>query len=61
MTTLCLTYAKVSIATILRTEGRRGLLWCGAMTQIGSAAGAIVMFILVSIVNFFVAAPMCPV
>ncbi|XP_064598988.1 LOW QUALITY PROTEIN: solute carrier family 52, riboflavin transporter, member 3-B-like [Liolophura sinensis] len=61
MTTLCLTYAKVSIATALRKEGRQGLLWCGATTQIGSAAGAIIMFVLVSIVNSFTAAPMCPV
>jgi len=30
------TYVKVGVATLLRSEGKRGLFWCGAITQLGS-------------------------
>lgn len=53
-------YTKVCIAVIFRTQGRRGLLWYGAVTQAGSAVGSIIMFVLVNIFQFFMSAPVCP-
>lgn len=50
---LTLTFTKVSIATLFRFEGRKGLLWCGAITQLGSAVGAAVMFVVVNVYNLF--------
>ncbi|XP_076449296.1 riboflavin transporter 2-like [Babylonia areolata] len=54
-----LTYTKISIAAILREEGRRALLWCGAFTQIGSLVGALVTFVVVNIYGVFQQADMC--
>jgi len=54
-----MTFTKVSIATMLRLEGRKALLWCGIVTQVGSAIGAIVMFILVNVLNLFQAKYPC--
>ncbi|XP_067651931.1 riboflavin transporter 2-like [Haliotis asinina] len=51
--TFVLTYTKVSIASLLRVEGKRALLWCGAMTQVGSAIGALTMFLLVNLFKIF--------
>jgi len=47
------TYVKVGIATILRTMGKSGLFWCGAITQVGSTFGAIVTFCIVNYTNTF--------
>jgi riboflavin transporter 2 len=47
------TYVKVSVATILRSDGKRGLFWCGAITQFGSATGAIVTFFIVNYTTIF--------
>ncbi|KAK7505374.1 hypothetical protein BaRGS_00003536 [Batillaria attramentaria] len=54
-----LTYSKVSIATMFREEGRRALLWCGALTQVGSLVGAVVTFFLVNFYKLFQQANMC--
>lgn len=43
------TYVKVSIATIMRINGKRGLFWTGVFTQVGSIIGALISF---SVVNF---------
>ncbi|XP_071089305.1 solute carrier family 52, riboflavin transporter, member 3-B-like [Haliotis cracherodii] len=51
--TFLLTFTKVSIASLLRVEGKRALLWCGAMTQVGSAVGALAMFLLVNVFKMF--------
>ena len=51
---LLLTFAKVTVATLFRYEGRKALLWCGAVTQLGSAIGAAIMFVLVNIYKLFV-------
>lgn len=48
-----MTFAKVSIATVFRIEGRKALLWCGIITQAGSAVGAIILFILINILELF--------
>ncbi|XP_064598813.1 solute carrier family 52, riboflavin transporter, member 3-B-like [Liolophura sinensis] len=59
LTILSLSYAKVTIAAIFRIEGKKALLWCGAATQIGSALGAIIMFVLINVSKVFQSAPMC--
>ncbi|KAK3894262.1 hypothetical protein Pcinc_001980 [Petrolisthes cinctipes] len=48
-----MTYVRVEIANQLREEGARALFWCGAVTQAGSAVGAIVTFILVNVYYLF--------
>lgn len=50
---LTLTFTKVSIATLFRMEGRKALLWCGAVTQLGSAVGAAIMFVIVNVYQMF--------
>ena len=52
-------YAKVTIATIFRDEGRRALVWCGAITQVGSSIGALIMFPLVNVYYVFKSNPPC--
>ncbi|XP_055891900.1 solute carrier family 52, riboflavin transporter, member 3-B-like isoform X3 [Biomphalaria glabrata] len=44
-----LTYSKVAIATVLRSKGKRGLLWVGAASQAGSLTGAFITFLLVNV------------
>lgn len=48
-----MTYVRVEIANQMREEGQRALFWCGAITQVGSAVGAVTMFILVNVYNLF--------
>ncbi|WAR13352.1 RFT2-like protein [Mya arenaria] len=48
------TFAKVNIATVLRHAGGRGLLWCGAVTQLGSALGVAAIFVVVNVYQAFV-------
>ncbi|CAH1779038.1 unnamed protein product [Owenia fusiformis] len=55
--TALVSYSKVTIASMLRGEGRQALIWCGAMTQIGSTLGAISGFTLVNIFSLFHSAP----
>ncbi|XP_050396549.2 solute carrier family 52, riboflavin transporter, member 3-B [Patella vulgata] len=54
-----LTYTKVSVASGFRIGGRKALLWCGVFTQIGSAVGALVIFILINVQHYFQQAEMC--
>lgn len=47
-------YIKVALATLLRgSEGKRGLFWFGASTQIGSATGGVLSFIIINFTNVF--------
>ncbi|XP_076355043.1 solute carrier family 52, riboflavin transporter, member 3-B-like [Tachypleus tridentatus] len=46
-------YTKASITNLMREEGHRALFWCGAVTQAGSAVGALMMFLFVNVGNFF--------
>lgn len=41
------------IGKILRDKGRSSLIWCGAVVQLGSMVGALIIFPLVSIYGFF--------
>lgn len=59
MVVFILTFVKVSIAGIFRKEGRKALLWIGGISQVGSAAGAIVLFLLVNVYEMFESAPAC--
>ncbi|KAL8608424.1 hypothetical protein ACOMHN_002657 [Nucella lapillus] len=54
-----LTYTKICMASMLREEGRRALLWCGAFSQVGSLVGALVTFVLVNIYAMFQQASLC--
>lgn len=42
-------YVKISVAGICRQISNSALFWCGAVTQIGSALGALLMFLLVNL------------
>nr|SVE81353.1 EOG090X07AW [Daphnia magna] len=51
-----LTYVKVSIASIFRMEegkGDQNLFWFGVFTQVGSAIGSIIAFLLVNVYQYF--------
>ncbi|KAG8430452.1 hypothetical protein GDO86_020579 [Hymenochirus boettgeri] len=48
-----LSYVKVIIGVILRDEGHSALVWCGAVVQLGSMLGALTMFPLVNVYDFF--------
>ncbi|NP_001088340.1 solute carrier family 52 (riboflavin transporter), member 1 L homeolog isoform X1 [Xenopus laevis] len=48
-----LSYLKVVIGSLLHEAGHSALLWCGAVIQIGSLVGALVMFPMVSIYHLF--------
>ncbi|KAJ8411590.1 hypothetical protein AAFF_G00163980 [Aldrovandia affinis] len=56
---LTLSYVKVMIGVILRDEGHSALVWCGAVVQLGSMLGALSMFPLVSVYNFFTSGDPC--
>lgn len=47
-------FVRVSVASILRQSGgRRELLWCGGITQVGSFFGAFLTFLLVQVFHVF--------
>ncbi|KAI5091151.1 riboflavin transporter 2, partial [Silurus meridionalis] len=56
---LTLSYVKVIIAVILRDEGHGALVWCGAVVQLGSLMGAVIMFPLVNVYDFFSSGDPC--
>lgn len=59
LNTFLMSYVKVSIAALFRQEGKKALLWVGGISQVGSAIGALVTFLLVNVYNVFVSAPVC--
>nr|ACO15666.1 C20orf54 homolog precursor [Caligus clemensi] len=46
-------YVKVSIAGTCRNISNSALFWCGAVTQIGSALGTLIMFLVVNHTSIF--------
>ncbi|XP_078542588.1 riboflavin transporter 2-like [Lissotriton helveticus] len=54
-----LSYVKVMIGLILRDEGHSALVWCGAVVQLGSMIGALIMFPLVSVYSLFQSGDPC--
>lgn len=52
--TAVFSYVKLCAASILsRSGGATGLLWCGAVTQLGSLIGAVITFVLVNVLELF--------
>ncbi|XP_028904570.1 solute carrier family 52, riboflavin transporter, member 3 [Ornithorhynchus anatinus] len=54
-----LSYVKVMTGAILRGHGHGALVWCGAVVQLGSALGALLMFPLVNVFGYFRQADLC--
>ncbi|NXO59967.1 S52A3 protein, partial [Aramus guarauna] len=52
-------YMKVMAGVILRSRSRSALVWYGAVEQLGSLLGALLMFPLVNIYDFFKSADYC--
>ncbi|XP_075067553.1 solute carrier family 52, riboflavin transporter, member 2-like, partial [Mixophyes fleayi] len=48
-----LSYLKVVIGSLLHEAGHSALLWCGAVIQVGSLLGALLMFPMVSVYQLF--------
>ncbi|XP_032294816.1 solute carrier family 52, riboflavin transporter, member 3-A isoform X2 [Drosophila virilis] len=49
-------YTKLGITTVMRAQGGQSLVWVGAITQLGSAIGAISIFFAINYTRFFQAA-----
>ncbi|XP_060063694.1 solute carrier family 52, riboflavin transporter, member 3-B-like [Ylistrum balloti] len=60
LTMALLTFAKVSIATLFRNEGKDSLRMYGIGSQAGSTMGAIIMYILINVIGKFENAEPCP-
>ncbi|XP_035753501.1 solute carrier family 52, riboflavin transporter, member 3 isoform X2 [Egretta garzetta] len=54
-----LSYVKVMAGVILRSRSRSALMWYGAAEQLGSLLGALLMFPLVNVYDFFKSADYC--
>uniref|UniRef100_A0A0B8RXG1 Riboflavin transporter n=1 Tax=Philothamnus irregularis TaxID=1899461 RepID=A0A0B8RXG1_9SAUR len=54
-----LTYVKVMLGMILRSCSHNALVWYGAVEQLGSLLGAVLMFPLVNVYHFFKSADFC--
>uniref|UniRef100_A0A8C5WQS4 Riboflavin transporter n=1 Tax=Laticauda laticaudata TaxID=8630 RepID=A0A8C5WQS4_LATLA len=54
-----LTYVKVMLGMILRSCSHSALVWYGAVEQLGSLLGAVLMFPLVNVYHFFQSADFC--
>ncbi|KAM4611180.1 solute carrier family 52, riboflavin transporter, member 3 [Discoglossus pictus] len=54
-----LSYVKVMMGVILRSQSHSALVYCGATVQLGSMIGALVMFPLVNVYGFFRSADLC--
>ncbi|XP_069115768.1 riboflavin transporter 2-like [Argopecten irradians] len=60
ITMALLTFAKVTIATLFRSEGKESLRVYGIGSQAGSTLGAIIMYILINVSGKFENAATCP-
>lgn len=49
-------YIKLSISSVMRSQGGKSLVWTGALTQIGSLIGSVFIFTLINYTKFFEAA-----
>ncbi|XP_024056717.2 solute carrier family 52, riboflavin transporter, member 3 [Terrapene carolina triunguis] len=54
-----LSYVKVMTGVILRSQSHSALVWYGAVEQLGSLTGALIMFPLVNVYSFFRSADYC--
>lgn len=46
-------YVRLSITTVFRSQGGKSLVWVGAVTQLGSLLGSILSFTMVNFTNLF--------
>ena len=53
VSSILLSYTKLTISTMMRDHGKQALFWCGISIQAGSCIGALVMFPLVNILKLF--------
>ncbi|XP_068154196.1 solute carrier family 52, riboflavin transporter, member 3-B [Drosophila tropicalis] len=51
-----ISYLKLGITTVMRSQGGQSLVWVGAITQLGSAIGAVLIFFIINYTRFFQAA-----
>ncbi|GFO39517.1 solute carrier family 52, riboflavin transporter, member 3 [Plakobranchus ocellatus] len=58
--TMVMVYTKVSIAAVMRSQGRLSLIWTGASTQTGAFLGAVLAYVMVNHLGLFKDAPWCP-
>lgn len=49
-------YIKLSITTVMRSQGGKSLVWTGGLTQLGSLIGSVLIFVLINYTNSFIAA-----
>uniref|UniRef100_A0A0B6Y6S3 Riboflavin transporter n=1 Tax=Arion vulgaris TaxID=1028688 RepID=A0A0B6Y6S3_9EUPU len=59
MCTILMVFSKVSIAKVMRGQGRLSLIWTGASTQLGAMIGAIIAYILINYLHLFKDEPLC--
>ncbi|KAG4078037.1 hypothetical protein HA402_002088 [Bradysia odoriphaga] len=61
LVTALISYVKLSITSVFRSQGGKSLVWVGSVSQIGSAVGALVTFFVVNYTDVFVSyEPSCP-
>lgn len=46
-------YVKLCITSVMRAQGGKSLVWTGAVTQIGSAIGSVLIFVLINYTSSF--------
>ncbi|XP_013097511.1 solute carrier family 52, riboflavin transporter, member 3-A isoform X2 [Stomoxys calcitrans] len=49
-------YIKLSISTVMRSQGGKSLVWTGGLSQLGSLIGSVLIFLLINYTNSFTAA-----
>ncbi|XP_075149111.1 riboflavin transporter isoform X2 [Haematobia irritans] len=49
-------YIKLSISTVMRSQGGKSLVWTGGLSQLGSLIGSVLIFLLINKTNSFTAA-----
>ena len=59
MCTLLMVYAKVSIASVMRSQGRKSLLWTGGSTQFGAFIGAVLSYVMINHLHIFKDGSLC--
>ncbi|KAL5283314.1 SLC52A3 family protein [Megaselia abdita] len=48
-------YVKLCITTVMRSQGGKSLVWVGAITQLGATLGAVIIFVLINFAKVFTA------
>ncbi|XP_059143937.1 solute carrier family 52, riboflavin transporter, member 3-B-like [Physella acuta] len=59
MSTIFNVFTKVSIASVMRSQGRTSLIWTGGSTQVGALIGAILAYVLINELHIFKDSPWC--